>query len=141
MMRYSYGIEIEEAPDGVTVSCPDVPEMITCGDTLAEALARAPDALTTALSFYVDEGRPLPVPARTDQHTVSVPALVAAKLALHDAMLAARLSNVELARRIGSDEKAVRRLRDPLHRSHIDQVEAALAALGKRVLVEIAAAA
>jgi len=32
-------------------------------------------------------------------------------------------------------------LRDPLHRSHIGQVEAALALLGKQVVVEIKAAA
>jgi hypothetical protein len=52
-------------------------------------------------------------------------------------MLAAGLSNVELGRRLDVDEKAVRRLRDPLHRSHIGQVEAALRQLGKRLEVEV----
>jgi antitoxin HicB len=56
-------------------------------------------------------------------------------------MLAARLSNVELGRRLGLDEKQVRRLRDPLHRSHIDKVEAALRILGKRLEVEVKEAA
>jgi antitoxin HicB len=65
------------------------------------------------------------------------PALAAAKLALHDAMLEQGISNVELAGRLGLDEKAVRRLRDPLHRSHIDAVEAALRALGRRLVVEV----
>ncbi len=140
-MRYAYAVEIEVEPEGITITCPDVPEMITCGDTEAEALARATDALVSALSFYTDDGRPLPVPTATGMHIVSVPALAAAKFALNDAMVAAKLSNVELARRIGIDEKSVRRLRDPLHRSHIGQVETALAALGKRVLIDIAAAA
>jgi antitoxin HicB len=66
-----------------------------------------------------------------------LPPLVAAKLALHDAMLAAGISNVELARRLGLEEKAVRRLRDPLHRSHIGQVEAALRLLGRRLEVRV----
>jgi antitoxin HicB len=72
---------------------------------------------------------------------VSVTILEAAKLALHDAMIAGNLSNIELGRRLGLDEKAVRRLRDPLHRSHVGQVEAALRELGRRVelLVEDAA--
>jgi antitoxin HicB len=48
-------------------------------------------------------------------------------------MVAAKISNVELGRRLGLDEKAVRRLRDPLHRSHIGQVEAALEELGRRL--------
>ena len=52
-------------------------------------------------------------------------------------MLAASLSNSALARRLGMDEKAVRRLRDPLHRSHIGQIEAALRILGKRLEVRV----
>ena len=67
-----------------------------------------------------------------------MPPLVAAKLALHDAMLAAGMSNVVLGRRLGLEEKAVRRLRDPLHRSHIGAVEAALRMLGRRLVVDVA---
>ncbi len=59
--------------------------------------------------------------------------MVAAKLARHDAMLVTRISAVALGRRLGLDEKSVRRLRDPLHRSHIGQIEAALRLLGKRL--------
>jgi antitoxin HicB len=141
-MRYAYPVEVEEAPDGVTVTCADVPEMVTDGKTRAEALERAADALVTALSFYVDDGRslPRPSPAR-GRPVVTVTALETAKLALHDAMISAGLSNVQLGRRLGMDEKAVRRLRDPLHRSHIGAVEAALRALGKRVEVTVRGAA
>jgi antitoxin HicB len=63
--------------------------------------------------------------------------LVAAKIALHDAMLSAGISNVEPGRRLDIDEKAVRRLRDPLHRSHIGQIEAALRLPGKRLEVRV----
>jgi hypothetical protein len=48
---------------------------------------------------------------------VAVPALVAAKLALREAMVRGGVSNVEPWRRLGTDKKAVRRLRDPLHGS------------------------
>jgi len=37
------------------------------------------------------------------------------------------------------DEKAIRRLRDPLHRSHMGEVEAALRTLGEQVSVMEAA--
>jgi len=138
MMRYAYPVEIDEAEDGVTVTFPDVSEAITCGGTRAEAMERAVDALVTALSFYADQDAAAPVPSAADGRiVVSVPILVAAKLALHDAMLEAGLSNVEMARRLGCDEKAVRRLRDPLHASRITQLEDALHVLGKRIEISV----
>jgi antitoxin HicB len=98
--------------------------------------------LTTALSFYTDEGKAIPSPAAAQGRSVAIVApLVAAKLALHDALLAAGMSNVELGRQLDLDEKAVRRLRDPLHRSHIGQVEAALRQLGKRLEISVSSAA
>lgn len=138
-MRYAYPVEVLEEADGVTVTCPDVPEMVTGGwGDVAANLKAAEDALATALSGYVDDGRSIPAPSPAEgRPVVAVDALVAAKLALHEAMLEHGVSNVELARRLGLDEKAVRRLRDPLHRSHIGAVEAALRVLGRRLVVEV----
>jgi antitoxin HicB len=116
-MRYAYPYELLPQPEGgFTVTFPDVPEAITQGETEAEAAAMAEDALVTALSFYTDRGEPLPRPSPAHGRLLAyVPPLVAAKLALHDSMLAAGVSNVALARQLGTDEKTVRRLRDPLH--------------------------
>jgi antitoxin HicB len=141
-MRYAYPVVTEEASDRITVTCSDVPELVTEGDTRAEALERAVDALVTALSFYVDEGKPAPVPSSAKGRTVvAVPVMEAAKLALHEAMVAAGVSNVEMARRLGLDEKQVRRLRDPLRRSHIGSVETALRSLGRRLELSVMEAA
>lgn len=87
-----------------------------------------------------NEPIPRPRPAH-GRPLVSVNALEAAKLGLHDAMLAAGMSDAELAQRLGADEKAVQRLRNPLHRSHIGAVEAALAVLGRRLAVDVGEAA
>lgn len=142
-MRYAYPYQKEPQPEGGwTVTFPDVPEAITQGDTVEEVAAMAEDALVSALSFYTDENAPLPRPSAARGRPVAVvPSLVAAKLALHDAILAARLTNVELAERLDMDEKMVRRLRDPLHRSHIGAVEAALRSLGRRLEVRVSEAA
>lgn len=141
-MRYAYPAIFSEAPDGVSVSFPDVPEAITWGATQAEARERAGDALISALSVYVEEGRYSPKPsAARRREVVAVSALEAIKLALHDAMMEAGVSNGELAGRLGLEERAVRRLRDPLQRSAIDGVEAALRCLGKRVHVSVMDAA
>jgi antitoxin HicB len=141
-MRYAYPAVFAEEPDGVTVTFPDVPEAVTFGATRLEAQERAADALISALSIYVEENRPNPKPSPArGRHLVLVTALEAMKLALHDAMLAAGISNRGLAGRLGVDEKAVRRLRDPLQRSSIGAVEAALRCLGKRVEVTVLDAA
>jgi antitoxin HicB len=142
MMRYAYPYELRPQPEGgFTVSFADVPEAITQGETEAEAAAMAEDALVTALSFYTDRAERLPSPSPARGRPVAyVPPLVAAKLALHDAMLAAGISNVALARQLGTDEKTVRRLRDPLHQSRINQIDAALRLLGKRMAIVVEAA-
>lgn len=141
-MRYAYPYELLPQPEGgFTVTFPDVPEAITQGDTEKEAAAMAEDALVTALSFYTDRAEPLPRPSPTHGRALAyVPPLVAAKLALHDAMITAGASNVALAQQLGTDEKTVRRLRDPLHQSRINQVDAALRVLGKRMGIVIEAA-
>src|SRR5271169_5854256 len=141
-MRYAYPYELLPQPEGgFTVAFPDVPEAITQGDTEEEAATMAEDALVTALSFYTEHAEPLPRPSAAHSRPLAyVPALVAAKLALHDAMIAAGVSNVALARQLGTDEKTVRRLRDPLHQSRINQIDAALRVLGKRVGIVIEAA-
>jgi antitoxin HicB len=142
-MRYAYPYAADPQPEGGwTVTFPDVPEAITQGDTDEEVVAMAEDALVTALSFYIEQAMPLPRPSAARNRPVAiVPPLVAAKLALHDAMVAAGMSNVVLGRRLGLEDKAVRRLRGPLHRSHIGAVEAALHVLGKRLVVDVANAA
>ena len=137
-MRYAYPANVEAQPEGgFTVTFEGLPGAAR-DETEAEALREAEGLLVTALSFHTDDGKPLPRPAPAGgRPVVGMPPLAAAKLALHEAMLEHRISNVELAGRLGLDEKAVRRLRDPLHRSHIGAVEAALRALGRRLVVEV----
>ena len=52
---------LEPQPEGgYTVTSPLLPELITEGDTIAEALVNAEDAFSIVLEIYEDEGRPLP---------------------------------------------------------------------------------
>ena len=143
-MRFSYPVKLTRDADGrVVATFPGVPGAVTDGADRADALHEAEDCLIAALGGYVATRRDLPRPARPKrgQPTVALPPLISAKLALYQAMRAAGLSNVALARRLKVTEAAVRRLLDLDHRSHIGQVEAALARLGKRLLVEVRDAA
>ena len=78
-----------------------------------------------ALSIYVKKRKDIPVPSplQEGQVLIPVPLIVAAKLTLYTAMREQGLTNVALAARLGLSEGAVRRLVNPLHRSHISQVE------------------
>lgn len=118
----------------------DVPEAITQGDDADEALAYAVDALETALSFYVDARKPLPVPSkpRRGQPTLRPAALECAKLGVYQAMIDQGLRKTDLARRLGWHLPQVDRLFDLNHASRFDQIEAAARALGHQVEVRVA---
>ncbi|MCU0726185.1 MAG: type II toxin-antitoxin system HicB family antitoxin [Planctomycetes bacterium] len=45
---------------GFVVTSPVLPELVTEGDTVEEALANVSDALAAVLEIYEDLGRPLP---------------------------------------------------------------------------------
>ena len=45
---------------GYTVTSPLLPELITEGDTVAEAVANAEDAFAAVVEIYEDRGRALP---------------------------------------------------------------------------------
>ena len=63
---------------GYTVTSPLLPELITEGDTVSEALANAEDAFAAVVEIYEDRGRPLPTGIYVDQTNgpVSVEAIV-----------------------------------------------------------------
>jgi antitoxin HicB len=56
-------------------------------------------------------------------------------------MLEQRVSNAELAGRLGKSERDVLQLLDLDHRSELGQIEAALAVLGKRLGITVRDAA
>ncbi|MDR0780017.1 MAG: type II toxin-antitoxin system HicB family antitoxin [Pseudomonadales bacterium] len=138
-MKYAYPVRLEPDEDGVYVaSARDVPEALTEGATVVEAIQEMSAALGAALAGYIEQGRPVPVPSlpKPREHIVPVAPLVAAKLALRSAMRAQGVSNVGLAERLGVSEGAVRRLVNPDHASRIDGVIDALAALGQCLIIE-----
>jgi antitoxin HicB len=141
-MRYAYPYEtMPEREGGFSVAFPDVPGARTQGETLEECAEMAEDALVTALSAFVEAGLPAPPPSAARGRPVAIlPPLVAAKLALHARRLELGLTEAEFARRVGMDQRSAQRLLDPLHRSHIETVDAGLRALGRRLIVGARAA-
>lgn len=67
-----------------------------------------------------------------------VPHSMALKAAVYLAVREAGINNSELARRKRLDEKEARRILDPHHPTKLPRIEAALAALGRHVKLELA---
>jgi antitoxin HicB len=142
-MRYTYPITLTPDEDGrLVVAFPDVKGASTDGADSAEAIANASDSLIAALIGYITLRQPIPRPSPArGRSTITLPPLVAAKLALYSAMLEQHVTNTDLAGRMGKSEAEVTRLLDLDHRSDIGQIEAALAELGKRLEIRVRNAA
>jgi len=139
-MQYAFPYRLEPEPaGGALIQFVDVPEAHSIAPTAADAAGEpALDCLIAALGGYIKLGRAIPRPSPARGRPVAIlPPLVAAKLALYQAMRAERITRTALAQRLGLQENAIRRLLDLDHRSHIDQIDRALAALGKRLEVRV----
>src|SRR5579864_8177005 len=101
-MRAYPAILMPDPDGGFTVTFRDVPEAITEGDSLEEALLCAEDALESALAMYVIAKEPLPAPsaAQPGETVVPLSALGMAKAALYEAMREQSVGRAELARRL-----------------------------------------
>jgi antitoxin HicB len=138
-MEYPARFKHDIASGGYVVTFPDIPEAITEGDTLDEARLMAEEALELSLTFYTDDSRDLPHPGplKRGMRLVRVPALSEAKFMLYSALRTAGVRKIELARRLDCSPSQVDRLLDIRHKSKLDQLEAAFAALGKRLSMQV----
>ncbi|RAX01416.1 MULTISPECIES: type II toxin-antitoxin system HicB family antitoxin [unclassified Photorhabdus] len=137
-MRYLVTLEpVEEG--GYFVSFPDIPEALTQGDTREEALEMALDALITAFEFYFEDSEkiPLPSPVGRDDDYVDVPLSVASKVLMLNAFLDSKLTQIELASRMGVKKQEVTRIFDLRHSTKIDTVGKVALAIGHQLTLSI----
>jgi len=139
MEPYSALFEPDREAGGYVVTFPDFGYGVTQGETLEEAMEMAQDLLMLTLGDYIRKSKPLP---RAKRHRgakfrpVALPALQTAKVDLYVAFLDSGLKKAELARLIGIPKTHIERLFSLRHHSRLNQIEAALDALGKRLHVE-----
>ena len=145
MQNFIYPVSLtqEKVEGGFVVRFIDLPEAITQGENVDDALLEAADCLEEAIANRIAMGLTIPNPSTTKkgQYSVPLPAQMAAKAALYIAIQEIGISKVELARKLGCDEKEVRRLLDPHHSSKIPRIEAALSTMGKQLIVGVQTAA
>jgi antitoxin HicB len=144
METYLALFEPDREVGGYVVTFPDFGYGVTQGETSEEAMAMARDLLTLTLADFIREGKPLPPAKRhrgSKYQPVELPTLQSLKVDLYSAFLSSGMKKAELARRIGIPKTHIDRLFSLRHRSRLDQIERAFAALGKRLHVEARSAA
>jgi len=73
--RLEYTVVLEpQAEGGFTVTVPALPEVVTEGDTVEEALRMAGEAIEAVLGFRRDHGIPIPEDVGTEVRRVTVAA-------------------------------------------------------------------
>lgn len=138
MERFEYAVKLAAADEGgFVVTCRDLPQLVTQGDDEADALREAADAMDEVFAAYMQGGLPFPAPtkAKRGERLVSPPAETVAKAALYVAMREAGISKVQLARKLGVDEKEIRRLLDPHYGSKLPRIAQAIGVLGHRLVI------
>lgn len=143
MERFEYAVTLTPAEEGgFVVTCRDLPQLATQGEDVADALSEASDAMDEVFAAYMRGKLDFPTAskARRGEHRVAPPAETVAKAALYVAMKDAHVTNMQLAKKLGVDEKEVRRLLDPHYASKLPRIAQAVAMLGKRLVIGLEAA-
>lgn len=135
-----YPAQLSKVGAGYMVSFRDIPEALTEGRTKAEAMEMAADALATAMDFYFDDRREVPVPSKTkkDEIPVAIPTSLSAKILLLNEMLREGVSPASLARKLKATPQTVTRIVDLHHSTKIDTIDAALGVMGKKLVLTVA---
>ena len=136
-----YVVTLEPDTNGsYLVLCPDIPEFVSVGDTVEDALKEALDGLETAFMIYMDERRAIPMPkaANAGDYTARIPVKVAAKVLLFNEMIAQKVTKAEMARRLDGFQASADRILSIKHSTKLETLEAAFAVLGKHLDLRVA---
>jgi antitoxin HicB len=106
---------------GFVVTFPDVPEAITQGDDIPEALHQAADCLEEAIAGRIRRRETIREASAvgTDQYAISLPVSTAAKAALYLALQQARITQSKLAECLRCDDQEISHLLDPRRAANI----------------------
>ena len=163
--RFSFPVTLttDEVDGGFTVTFRDLPEAITQGENIEDALNEAADCLEeamrprvgarrlpsnggkgtrikTAIANRVIRRLPIPTPSEPDEneYLVTTPLQTSFKASIWLAMQEKDINQTQLAKNLNVDEKEVRRILDPSHNTKLETLERSLLALGKRPILYVA---
>ena len=134
----AYPVILEPDDNTLMATSPDFPELTTFGDNTDDAISRTANALEEAIAARIHDGKDIPTPSQGTHYAV-LPTLTAVKVMLYQGMRDQGVGKAELARRLGWHLPQVDRVLDIQHHSRLDQLDAALGAIGHQLYVSAAA--
>ena len=138
---YEYPFKFTSAEKGGwVITCRDLPEAISQAEAAEDRAEVASGCLQAALEGRIRHDMELPQPSKPKARELLIapPAGTAAKAALYVAMREAGVTKMELARRLGVDEKEVRRMLDPGRGSKLARLAEAIEVLGRHLRIALA---
>ena len=145
-MSLLFPIVLERDDNGTfLVTCPALPEVTTFAEGEGDWQEHARDAVEEAIAGRMAAWIDVPIPngselfSSTDtlRHVVELSLQTELKLMLFTSCLHAGISRAELARRLSWHREQVDRLFRIDHASRIDQIDAAMRAIGKTFDVDV----
>jgi antitoxin HicB len=140
MNDFDYAVLLSPDEDGgYVVTCRDLPEVITQGETIEHALSEARDALDESFALRIGDNLDFPKPTKSlkGEYLVSPPVETQIKALLYRTLRETRTSKTELAKRLQVNEKSVRRMFEPHYKVKVQGMSRALEALGKRLVISV----
>lgn len=124
---------------GYVVTCRDLPEVITQGETVAGALIEAVDALDECFALRMEDNLEFPTPTKVlnGEYSICPPIETQIKAFLYLALRESNITKTELAKRLRVNEKSVRRMLDPHYTAKLPRMAQAMEALGKRLVIMV----
>jgi antitoxin HicB len=142
----AYGIVLNpDDNETILVTCPAFPEVTSFGEDEAACRVSGRLAIEEAIAARIKAGVDVPAPdggvaaGVAGPLAVATPLLIELKIDLYRALRSSGVTRAELARRLGWSRTSVDRLFDTNHASRLEQIEAAIEALGYRIDAQIVA--
>ena len=144
MFEYPAKFDDDNAEGGFGVTFPEFPEAVTRGESLNESMEMARDSLSMAIAYRIEKTESVPAPSKRKGKNFRLAGLSAihdAKSALYQLRHASGMRKVEFARRLGIQPPNADRFFRFDRSTQVDQLEAAFAAFGKRLVISVEDAA
>jgi antitoxin HicB len=106
-----YHCTIEKEGEEYIAQFPDMPNIVTCGFSMEEAIAMAKEALDGCLEADISQGNTIPEPSFKRGHPITVANHITVALQLRE--LRGEQSQTDIAKKLGLSYQAYQRLENP----------------------------
>jgi antitoxin HicB len=135
-MMLSYPVNIvEDDNDTFLVTAPDLPEVVTFGDTYLEALEHGRNAIEEAIAARLQDFDTIPLGGGGDVR-VEISLQMSLKVTLAHVIKTKKMNRADLQRLLKWNRTSVERLFKPNHATRIDRFDEAFRALNTKLRIE-----